>query len=128
MELAVAAYLAANTFPSSERFGLAAHIKKSATSVPSNIAEGHAQRGDRVFLRHIRIALGSLGELDTQLELARRLNLIDDGVASTLQAGITQTSKLLFGLRRALWIGVARTAARAVSLMIGSGGLLWLFE
>jgi four helix bundle protein len=58
MELAVAAYLAANKFPSSERFGLAAHIKKSATSVPSNIAEGHAQRGDRVFLRHIRMHSG----------------------------------------------------------------------
>src|SRR5262245_10360167 len=81
MDLAVEAHRAADALPYSERFGLAAQIKKSATSVPSNIAEGHAQRGDRAFLYFVRIALGSLAELDTQLELALRLKHLEANVA-----------------------------------------------
>ena len=64
----------------------------SATSIPSNIAEGHAHHGDRAFLRHVRIALGSLAELDTQLELALRLNLLDRAVAATISRSRVQVS------------------------------------
>jgi four helix bundle protein len=68
MDLAAAAHLLTERPPSIHRFELASQIRKSATSIPSNIAEGHAQRGDSVFLRHIRIALGSLAELETQID------------------------------------------------------------
>ena len=59
MDLAVAAHKLAASLPAAERFELGSQLRRSATSVPSNIAEGHAQRGDRVLLHHIRIALGS---------------------------------------------------------------------
>ena len=72
MDLADAAFDLSEQLPSTLRFDLGSQIRKSATSVPSNIAEGHAHRGERTFLRHVRIALGSLAELDTQLELGSR--------------------------------------------------------
>ncbi len=78
MDLAVAAHDAASRLPATQRFELGSQIRRSATSVPSNVAEGHAHRGNRTFLRHVRIALGSLAELDTQVELSRRQSLLTD--------------------------------------------------
>ena len=76
MQVAVMAHEIANQFPAEQRYALGAQIRRSSTSIPSNIAEGHAHRGMRSFLRHVRIALGSRAELDTQLEIASRLNLV----------------------------------------------------
>ena len=70
--------------------------------MPSNIAEGHAHRGRRTFLRHVRIALGSHAELDTQLELALRLKLIAETDVGSLAAAISRTGQLLHGLERSL--------------------------
>ena len=64
-------------FPSRERFGLATQMRKTAVSIPSNIAEGHRQ-GTGAFVRHLVIAMGSHGELDTQEELAFRLHFVTD--------------------------------------------------
>lgn len=102
MDLAEAAHRAASKLPMPHRYELGGQIRKSATSIPSNVAEGHAQRGDRVFLRHIRIALGSLAELDTQIELAVRQGLIGVEEASRLAAHLVRTGQLVGGLRRAL--------------------------
>src|SRR5262245_50743059 len=76
MHLAVTVYSLAATLPRDVRFELGSQLRKAACSVPSNVAEGHAHRGNRTFLRHVRIALGSLGELDTQIELAVRLRFL----------------------------------------------------
>jgi four helix bundle protein len=128
MDLAVEAHRAADALPFNERFGLAAQIKRSATSVPSNIAEGHAQRGDRAFLYFLRIALGSLAELDTQLELAVRLKHLEEDLAAALQLQIAQTGRLLHGLRRALWASTARTVVRGLVVLLSAGGALWMFR
>ena len=128
MDLAVAAHGAAGLLPFSERFGLAAQIKKSAISVPSNIAEGHAQRSDRAFLHFLRIALGSLAELDTQLEIAVRLKYVEEAAAQTLQSQIAQTGRLLHGLRRALWVSAARTVVRGLVLIVCVAGTLWIIR
>jgi four helix bundle protein len=114
MALAVSVHKVAATFPTIHRFELAAQIRKAATSVPSNIAEGHAQHGDIVFLRHLRIALGSLGELDTQLELAFRLKLLSSEALEALQLELAQTGRLVHGLRRS----VRRTTARTILLLV----------
>ena len=102
MDLAVTAHGLAGQLPPPHRFELASQMRKSATSVPSNIAEGHSQRGDRVFLRHVRIALGSLAELETQLEIAIRSKLLDERDARSLRLDLARTGKLLHGLRRTL--------------------------
>jgi four helix bundle protein len=102
MELAVMVHRAAAILPASQRFELGAQLRKAATSVPSNIAEGHAQKGGRTFLRHVRIALGSLAEVDTQIELAVRLNFFTTQDVLALREVLQRSGQLLHGLERAL--------------------------
>jgi four helix bundle protein len=102
MDLAVASHNLARSLPTDHRFELAAQIRRAASSIPSNVAEGHAQKTDKVFLRHVRIALGSLAELDTQVEIAVRLQLIETQRSHDLTDLMTRTWQLLHGTRRAL--------------------------
>ena len=74
MDLVEDVYKLTSTFPKEELFGLTSQIKRSCVSVPSNIAEGAGRKGKAEFARFLYIAMGSLSELDTQLELAERLS------------------------------------------------------
>ncbi|MGH8025896.1 MAG: four helix bundle protein [Pseudoxanthomonas sp.] len=78
MRLARDIYRVSASFPDSERFGLTAQIRRCAVSVPSNIAEGAGRGTPKEYARHLRIARGSLMELDTQLWIARDLGFIDN--------------------------------------------------
>src|SRR5262249_39209589 len=100
MDLAVACYEVARRLPSDERFVLGSQIRRAAISVPSNIAEGHATRSDGTLLRHLRIARGSLGELETQLELLSRLKLRPAQALEPSRRLLTRTQQLLAGLAR----------------------------
>jgi len=124
MELAVSAHCLAATLPATHRFELGSQIRRSASSIPSNIAEGHAQRADRVFLRHVNIALGSLAELDTDLELAIRLNLVDLNAIDRLRPNLDRAGQLLHGLRRALRLATIRETANMALLLAGLTGIL----
>ena len=73
MELAQKVYVVTQTFPKLEVFGLVAQLRRSAVSVPSNIAEGNGRRTTRDYVSFLYIARGSLAELRTQLTLARKL-------------------------------------------------------
>ena len=126
MDLAIAAYTLAGQLPSTHRFELASQIRKSASSIPSNIAEGHAQRGDRVFLRHVRIALGSLAELETQVEIAIRTKLLDESAARSLRIELARTGKLLHGLRWTLRASTALTTLGILALFATASGLAWV--
>ena len=78
--LAERVYRATQAFPDSERFGPTSQLRRAAVSVPSNIAEGYG-RGTRLdYLRFLRIARGSLFELQTQILIARRVRFPDDKV------------------------------------------------
>ena len=74
MQLVERIYAATATFPADERFGLTAQIRRSAVSVPSNIAEGAARRSTPEYQRFLSIARGSLSEMSTQLQIATRLD------------------------------------------------------
>lgn len=75
MDICVDIYQATKQFPPSENYGLTSQIRRSAVSIASNIAEGHA-RPRRDFARFLQIAIGSLNELETQCELAHRIGFL----------------------------------------------------
>jgi len=77
MELTKQIYLITKHFPKEETYGLTSQIRRCAVSIPSNIAEGKGRGGDKEFVRFLQISLGSLYELQTQLELAFSFNYID---------------------------------------------------
>jgi four helix bundle protein len=77
MELTEEVYRLTALLPSDERFGLCSQARRASISIPSNIAEGTARESSPELLRFLRIALGSLSELETQVELMRRLNLVE---------------------------------------------------
>ena len=112
MELVVVVYCLSATFPSDERFGLTSQMRRAATSVPSNIAEGQARGLAPVCVNFLRIALGSLAELDTQLEIALRLKYVTAERRPELDDLITSTRRLVSGLLRAKAIKLRMKTAR----------------
>ena len=97
MDLVVLVYRLTENFPSRERFGLAFEARRSAVSVPSNIAEGHSQ-GHGAYVRHLVIAIGSHSELATQSELAFRLKYIGGADKIELEGLLGEVGRLTQGL------------------------------
>ncbi len=71
-------YVLTKLFPSDEKFGLTSQLKRAVISIPSNIAEGAARQSKKEFIRFLFISLGSAAEVETQLEIAQRLNFITE--------------------------------------------------
>jgi len=101
MDLAVLVYRLTEEFPPRERYGLASQMRDAAVSIPSNIAEGHRQR-TRAYVKHLVIAMGSHGELDTQLELTFRLNFIVGQDRTDVTSLIDEVGRLTNGLLQSL--------------------------
>jgi four helix bundle protein len=124
MDLADAVYTITADFPRSEMFGLATQLRRAAISIPSNIAEGRAIGGGR-FLYHLRIALGSEAELETQIELSVRRSFISAERARGILASAAEVARMLHGTHRALKARQARlrtAGATAVLLMLHASG------
>jgi four helix bundle protein len=102
MDLVEAVYRGTKTFPKEELYGLSSQMRRSAISIPSNIAEGHCRNGRREFVHHLSIALGSLGELETQILIAGRLGYLDEGSVALLAASASEVGRLIVGLMHSL--------------------------
>ena len=101
MDLADAVYTTTARFPREEMFGLASQLRRAAVSIPSNIAEGRAVGGGR-YLHHIRLAIGSEAELETQIELAVRRSYVDKDKACVLLENAGRVRRMLHAMHRAL--------------------------
>jgi four helix bundle protein len=101
LDLVIEGYLVSERFPNEERYGLTSQLRKALVSVPSNIAEGHARRSPRATLNHLGIALGSLAEADTQMEVALRRRYVSATSLTRFYALIESSRRLTAGLRRA---------------------------
>ncbi len=112
MDLVENVYLATASFPKEEMFGLTSQLRRAAVSVPSNIAEGHGRQSDRDFQRFLRIAQGSLRELETQLLLAQRLKYVDQPASSTLLESTEELGRLLNGLLKAIQRDLSQSTTR----------------
>jgi len=100
MDLVDRIYDLSELFPAKERYGLQSQLRRAGVSVASNIAEGQA-RPLRAALNQLSIALGSLAEIDTQIEVARRRKYLDESSLQTFYPLLDSTFKLVRGLGRA---------------------------
>jgi four helix bundle protein len=98
MNLAVMVYRVSSRFPKEETYGLTAQMRRSAVSVPSNIAEGSARNSARERHHLLGVAAGSLAEVETQIELAKRLDYVQPDIEPLRQA--QKVGMLLHALRR----------------------------
>jgi len=96
-EIAVKSITLTATFPKEEKYGLIAQVRDCCTSIPSNIAEGAGRNTNKQFRHFLEISMGSANELLTRLELARRLNFIDNETAYKLLDEIAQVYKMILG-------------------------------
>ena len=101
MKLAERIYATSEGLPRHEAFGLTSQIRRAAVSIPSNIAEGKGI-GGQSYVRHLRIALGSEAELQTQIELASRLKMLSAADADRLLSEASEVGRMLRGLLASL--------------------------
>ena len=102
VDLVTDVYRNIKKFPSDERFVLGEQIRRSAISVPSNIAEGQARKHTAEFRQFLYISLGSLAELDTQIIISEKLEYLNEEDASLFSKNITELRKMIFGVIRKL--------------------------
>ena len=102
MELAVGCYAVTKAFPNSEIYGMSSLIRRSSASIAANIAEGYGRENTGSFIQSLRIAQGSLKELETHMILGERVGLIIEGDAARLLGQSEEIGKMLRAMIRSL--------------------------
>jgi len=102
MDLAVEIYRITKSFPDEELYGLTSQLRRAGISGPSNIAEGAAGRTIQQFSNFLSNAVGSLNEIDTQLELALRFGYVTQGDYDCLYKLLNECLALTYGLKKSV--------------------------
>lgn len=102
MDLAVECYKLTQRFPKAEIFGIVSQIRRSAASVAANIAEGHGRNSRGEYIQFLRVAQGSLKELETHLILTARVGLVSDAATAQVLEQSEGLGKMLRALIRSL--------------------------
>lgn len=102
MDLAVACYEQTKSYPRDEMFGMTSQIRRAASSIPANIAEGWGRQSTGDYVRFLRIAQGSLKETETHLILSNRVGLLSASALSDLERQTESIGKMLASLIRKL--------------------------
>ncbi|WP_438424623.1 four helix bundle protein [Aquimarina macrocephali] len=95
MELVTNIYLETKTFHKEELYGLTSQIRRASVSIPSNIAEGYGRLGKNDYLRFLNIAISSLFELQTQLEIGKNLSFIQENNFNILFENTREIERML---------------------------------
>jgi len=98
MALVTEIYSSLRSLPTDEIYGLSSQIKRSAVSVPSNIAEGYGRGSKNDYTRYLRIARGSLYELQTQLEICVNLNFLAENIVTDMTEKSREIERMLSSL------------------------------
>ena len=98
MDLAEQCYLATRPFPKEELFGMTSQIRRAATSIPANIAEGWGRGTTGEYVQFLRIAQGSTKELETHLMLCQRVGLLSADKTRPLMALLAEISRMTISL------------------------------
>lgn len=102
MDLAVEMYETTKSFPKEELYGLTSQIRRCATSIPANIAEGWGRQSSGDYVRFLRIAQGSLKEIETHCILANRIGILPTESLERTEIQTTAIGKMLFSLIRSI--------------------------
>jgi four helix bundle protein len=102
IDLVTQIYRLTQSFLREEQYGLSSQVRWAAVSIPSNIAEGHARESSKEYLNHLSIVQGSLGEVQTQIEKAVRLDFVAAQTAQETLDHSASLSRQIFALRSAI--------------------------
>jgi four helix bundle protein len=99
MNLVTKTYNSTRKFPKEEIFGLTSQIRRCSISIPSNIAEGHGRESNKEYLRFLNISIGSLFELQTQLEIAKNIEYLTDDEFNNLYEDSREIERMLVSFK-----------------------------
>jgi four helix bundle protein len=102
LDLVEMVYRVSASFPTDERFGMTSQVRRAATSVASNIAEGAERRGSKEFLHFLGLTSDSLAETESILILAQRSGMLSPDQATPLLAHSAEVGRMLSGLKRSI--------------------------
>ncbi len=102
MDLAVDCYKITSSFPGEEKYGLTSQIRRAASSVPANIAEGYGRESKGAYVQQLRVAQGSLKELETHLILAQRVGIAAEAMINPLAQQSDDVGRMLRSLIRSV--------------------------
>jgi len=95
MELVVLVYHLTDRLPASEKYGLVSQMRRCAVSIPSNIAEGRRRSSRKDYAQFLMIAYGSGAELETQMEIVRRLSFLTSAVIAPVESLLDEVMRIL---------------------------------
>jgi four helix bundle protein len=95
MNLVTEIYQLTNSFPKEEIYGLSSQIRRCSVSIPSNIAEGYGRESDKDLLRFLNISVGSLFEMQTQLEIAKNISYLKEQDFNNLYEDSREVERML---------------------------------
>ena len=102
LDLAVDCYRYTQGFPKHETYGLSAQLHRAAVSIPANIAEGRSRYHTKDFFYHLSVASGSLAEMETHIEIARRLHYLKPEEADKLMTTCGSVGRMIASLQSSL--------------------------
>lgn len=102
MELVTEIYRATSSFPEEEKYGLTSQMRRSSVSIPSNISEGFGRNSQGDFKRFVNISMGSLFELQTQIEVAKNLEFISKEIFENLYDHSREIERMMSSFIRTL--------------------------